>query len=226
MPTVINLVATRSTDRDHRALARWYHDHVHLLMGFAALQRATLYQRVGAAAAGEPEYLCLYEFPGLTDFMEFEVSAARAQAQQVVQNGWARRGIEIVQRSQYFRLGRRLAQCELAAGTQVHHIQTLGLGAGPLAGSARWLADRVHCNLGSAGFGPIAWHRQCNATDEGGDALVMVEAAGPEALSGSSLAPEKWLANPDEKEEVIGQRPASVVLRWQGSYRRLDAWVR
>lgn len=45
MPTFVNLVATRCKNGDHAALLHWYHDHVHVLMQFDGLQRATLYRR-------------------------------------------------------------------------------------------------------------------------------------------------------------------------------------
>ena len=226
MTTLINLVATRSRDGDHAAMFRWYSDHVHLLMGSAALQRATLYRQSGTVPAQDgPEYLCLYEFPSHGDFLAFEVSAARAQAQHVVQTGWARTGLEIVQRTQYLRLGQRRAGSAAAGADALHHIQTLALGAGPLPGVARWMADRVHCTCGGPGFGAAAWHRAWDAIDAGGDALVVAENCVQDTAGTTPFLPAPWQTG-DRAEDVIGQAPATVAVRWQGAYRQLCNWAR
>ena len=220
MSILVNLVATRSKDGDHPGLLRWYHDHVHLLMGFAALQRATLYRHCDGDATTGPEYLCLYEFPSYADFLAFEASPARAEAQQVVLTGWARDGIEIVQRTQYLRLGQRTGAAGLPTGDTVHHVQSLRLGAGPVHGVARWLADRLYCSLGQGGFGQVAWHRAWDATRDGGDALVLAQSPGVDAAFGTALGPGP------AAEPAFGQCPATVVSRWSGAYRRLACWTR
>ena len=223
MTTLINLVATRSRDGDHAAMFRWYSDHVHLLMGFAPLQRATLYRRDGTVPADDgPEYVCLYEFPSHGDFMAFEVSAARAQAQHVVQTGWARTGLEIVQRTQYLRLGQRRT-CASGAGA-VHHIGTLALGEGPLPGVGRWMADRVHGTCGGPTFASAAWHRAWDATDAGGDALLMAESGAPDAAAGSPFQHDEWQGGALDNQ--VGHRPATVAVSWQGRYRQLCTWAR
>ena len=223
MPLLINLVATRSTDGDHGSLFRWYHDHVHLLLGFSGLQGASLYQRQGEDQASGPHYLCLYAFASLADFMAFESSPARARAQQVIDSGWARTGIEILQRTQYYRIGRRRGQDPVAvAGTEpVHHVQSLSLGAGSPQEVARWLADRVHVTLGYAGYSDVAWHLSCSATGAGGDALVVARTVG---TAGARLLHHgaKWVELPPA--DTVGQAPASVALHWQGGYRRLCTW--
>lgn len=223
MGMVINLVATRSKDGDHPALLRWYSDHVHLLLGFAGLQCATLYRRVSAAPSGGPDYLCLYEFSSHADFLAFEVSPARAQAQQVAQTGWARDGIEIVQRTQYLRLGQRTGHQDLAGRDTVHHIQSLGLGAGSPADVARWLADRVHCTLGGSQFGAVAWHRAWGASQQGGDALVVAASSGVNAAFEAPLEHASWLQEPPDA--AFGAGPASLTLHWQGAYQRQCCWT-
>lgn len=214
MARFINLVATRSLDGNHDHLHRWYNDHVHLLMGCDALQAATLYRRTSPSPA--PDYLCLYEFASAADFQVFETSAARARAQRVVREGWARTGIEIVQRTQYLRLGRR----DDPAGQGDHWAALLDLGAGAPEEVARWLNDRVHATW--AGIpGARAWHRAVDSGPAGGDALVLGQGGDPDAVSGALGGWADGPADPD-----FGTRPAAVRLRWQGSYRCLSAWTR
>lgn len=224
MATLINLVATRSKDGDHAALFRWYNDHVHLLMGFAPLQETRLFRRLDAMATDAPEYACLYRFASHADFLAFEESEARARAAQVVQSGWGRNGIEITQRTQFLRLGRRSNADDAASGEPLrHHFQCLQLGAAPVAEMERWLSDHVHCSLAATGHRAAEWHREAGANAAGGLALVTsVVPAG--AAAGNALA-ELTQARPTPPGEV-GQSPATVACRWQGLYQRLARWRR
>ena len=217
MPVLINLVATRSTDGDHASLFRWYNDHVHLLMGCDALDAATLYRRQGPDAAAGPEYMALYEFASHAAFMVFETSDARARAQAVVRDGWARTGIEILQRTQYERLGARGGS---AVADTDHQVAVLDLGAGSRLEAARWLNDRMHTTWPDPA-GERAWHRAWGATDAGGDALVLAQGADAQAAGPALRSWQDGPSNPD-----FGLRPASVQVRWQAAYRRLCRWAR
>lgn len=221
MGMFVNLVATRSRDGDHGALARWYSDHVHLLMGFVGLQQATLWRRAAQAWGSEPQYLCLYEFASHADFMAFEVSAARQRAQEVVLHGWAKDGIEIVQRTQYQRLGRRAGAGQHGgAGDDFQWVQLLDLGAGTPQETARWLSDQVHARVAAVGARGAAWHRAWGSDGDGGDALVMLHA--PADLDGASVP--TWAPLP--ADPGFGCAPASVGVRWQGLYQRQCQWSR
>ena len=65
MQAIINLVATRQKAGTPAELLRSYNDHANLLMRFEDL----------TSADTAPDYLCLYRFPGLAAFADFEVSA-------------------------------------------------------------------------------------------------------------------------------------------------------
>ncbi len=95
---------------------------------------------------------------------------------------------------------------------------------GELHGVSRWLADRVFSTLGGSGFGRVAWHRAWNASQTGGDALVMAESRGADVARGTALAHAQWAQ--ESPGDAVGQRPASVVLHWQGAYHRLAIWTR
>ena len=76
MQAIINLVATRQKAGTPAELLRSYNDHANFLMRFEDLTSATLYRCAGAPSADTaPDYLCLYRFPGLAAFADFEVSA-------------------------------------------------------------------------------------------------------------------------------------------------------
>jgi len=216
MPILINLVATRCIDGDHAMLFRWYNDHVHLLMGCETLQAATLYRRNGESASGAPEYLCLYEFASHAGFLEFEGSDARSRAQAVVRDGWGRTGIEIIQRTQFERLGRFAG----AATDSVYQVAILSLGPAPASDIARWMNDRVHASGGDAP-GERAWHRAWGANDAGGDALVLAQAGEAPAGGAAFDAGQGGRADLD-----FGTRPVMLRLRWQAAYRRLRRWER
>ena len=218
MPLLINLVATRCVDGDHAMLFRWYNDHVHLLMGCEALREATLYRHRAAVDGAGPEYLCLYTFDSHADFMQFETSDARAQAQAVVRSGWAGTGIQILQRTQFQRLGRIMDTDTAANGD--HRFALLATGPGPRDAVARWLNDRVHatwCDMP----GERAWHRTWGADDAGGDVLVM----GPGGNAGASgPAFGAWIDGP--ADPAFGAAPATLDVRWQADYTRLRHWSR
>ncbi len=224
MNPFINLVATRSRDGDHAALLRWYSDHVHILMGFPALWRASLYRSSNDRLSAAPEYVCLYEFPSHADFLAFEESEARSKARQIVEAGWARSGIEITQRTQYQRLGRRSGNARTPAAPALTQLQCLSLGAGSLSGVSRWLSDRVHQALADAQFGTVAWHRAWDATDAGGDALVLLEAPGANAAREAQWA-DAWRPV-DTRDDAFGQAPSAVAVRWQAPYQRVACWRR
>jgi hypothetical protein len=231
MNTFVNLVATRCKNGDHAALFRWYNDHVHILMRFDGLLRATLYRRATAhdpgGSAAAPEYFCLYDFATQADFMAFEVNDAREQARQVLLAGWGKEGIEITQRRQFWRLGARLTCNAMAASDGLWHVQLLQLGAGPLEGVARWLGDCVHRGLDPDAVGHQAWHRAADATDAGGDALVVAQTASTQALAPSAWQPGWWPGDGDDgRHSAWGQAPATSTVTWQAPYRRLCSWRR
>lgn len=234
MKTFVNLVATRCKNGDHATLFRWYNDHVHILMGFDGLQLAALYRCTAengepdaGSTAAAPEYICLYDFASQADFMAFEVSSVREQARQILLGGWGKDGIEITQRSQFWRLGARVAANEVAASDGLWHVQSLRLGAGPAAGVARWLGDSLHQALDAAATGQLAWHRAVDANDAGGDALVMAQTASAQALAPSPLPPDWWRGDADSVEQgAWGQAPATTAIAWAAPYRRLCVWGR
>ena len=231
MKTFINLVATRCKNGDHTTLLRWYNDHVHILMGFDGLQRAALYrcaaERNAEGDAAAPEYICLYEFASQADFNAFEVGGPREQARQILLGGWGKEGIEITQRSQFWRLGARITSHAIAASDGLWQVQSLRLGAGPVAGVARWLGDSLHRALDKAATGQLAWHRAVDATDAGGGALVMVQTANTQALATSPLPPDWWPGEADNAgQETWGQAPASTTIAWAAPYRQLCVWGR
>ncbi len=252
MPTFVNLVATSCKNGDPTALLHWYHDHVHILMQFDGLHRATLYRRAdhpgssNTAATAAPEYICLYDFASQADFMAFETSNAREQARQILLAGWGKNGIEITMRKQFWRLGSRLTDNAVAASHGLWQIQSLQLGAGPAAGVARWLNDRLHRALDTSAqhhsghvshVSHLAWHRAVDATDAGGDALVVAQtdisrASAPSA-SPSILPPGWWLGDANEADEADdaghgawAHAPATAAIAWQAGYRRLCVWGR
>ena len=95
---------------------------------------------------------------------------------------------------------------------------------GELHGDSRWLADRGFSTLDGSGLGRVAWHRAWNASQNGGDALVMAESRGADVARGTALAHAQWAQ--ESPGDAVGQRPASVVLHWQGAYHRLAKWAR
>lgn len=231
MHTFVNLVATRCKNGDHAALLRWYHDHVHVLMRFDGLQRATLYRRAATPAltvtAAAPAYFCLYDFASQADFMAFETSEAREQARQILLAGWGRDAIEITQRTQFWRLGTRTALKAATVGDGLWHVQSLHLGAGPAAGVARWLNDSLHRALDAAAAGHLAWHRAVDATDAGSDALVMVQTHHAQPSEPSPLPFGGWLHNlKDGGQTAWGHAPATTAIAWQSPYHRLYVWGR
>ena len=231
MNTFVNLVATRCKNGDHATLFRWYNDHVHILMGCDGLQRATLYRRATPPPAGDstaaPDYICLYDFASRADFMAFEASDAREQARQVLLGGWGKDGIEITQRTQFWRLGSRLTHNAVASADGLWHVQSLRLGAGPAAGVARWLGDSLHRALDAAATGHLAWHRAVDASDAGGDALVVAQTASEQALAPSPFPPGWWLGDAgDGGQGVWSHAPATTAIAWQAPYRRLCVWAR
>ena len=231
MNTFVNLVATRCKTGDHAALFRWYNDHVHILMQFDGLQRAALYRRASLPAASDgaaaPEYICLYDFASLADFMAFEACDARQQARRILLAGWGKDGIEITQRMQFWRLGVRMTQNAVAAGDGLWHVQSLRLGAGPVAGVARWLNDSLHRALDAQAVGHLAWHRAVDANDAGGDALVVAQTGSTQALAPSPWQPGWWLGDADDGGHgPWGEAPATTAVAWQAPYRRLCVWRR
>ena len=235
MNTFVNLVATRCKNGDHAALFRWYNDHVHILMQFDGLQRAMLYRRAAQAAAGDaaaaPEYICLYDFASQADFMAFEASEACGQARQILLAGWGKDGIEITQRTQFWRLGTRLAHNAVNAaesnGQGLWHFQSLRLGAGPVAGVARWLNDSLHRALDAEAIGHLAWHRAVDANDAGGGALVVAQTGSTQALAPSPWQPGWWLGDADDGGHgAWGEAPATTAIAWQAPYRRMCVWGR
>lgn len=227
MNTFVNLVATRCKNGDHATLFRWYNDHIHILMQFNGLQRAALYRRAAEPRAGDtaaaPEYICLYDFASQADFMAFESSDARTQAREILLGGWGKDGIEITQRTQFWRLGSRMTHNPAAAGEGLWHVQSLRLGAGPTAGVARWLGDTLHRTLHAKAIGHLAWHRAVDATDAGGDALVVAQTALAQASAPSPLQPDWWQGHGDD---AWGHAPATTAIAWAAPYRRLCAWGR
>ena len=233
MNTFVNLVATRCKNGDHATLFRWYNDHVHILMGFDGLRRASLYRRAAEPTQGDtaaaPEYFCLYDFASQADFMAFEKSDAREQARQVLQGGWGKEGIEITQRTQFWRLGARMTPRAAIAdqAEALWHLQSLRLGAGPAAGVARWLGDSLHRALGAAAIGKLAWHRAVDANETGGDAFVMAQIGGALTSVPSPLPPGWWRDQGDDGGPgAWGQAPATVAIAWQAPYRQLCVWGR
>jgi hypothetical protein len=233
MNTFVNLVATRCKNGDHATLFRWYNDHVHILMGFDGLQRAALYRRAAEASAGDstaaPEYFCVYDFASQADFMAFEAGDARAQARQILLGGWGKDGIEITQRTQFWRLGARTTSSEVAAGDGLWQVQSLRLGAGPAAGVARWLGDALHRALEGHAVGHLAWHRAVDANEAGGDALVMAQTGGAQASAPtpSPLPAGWWLGDVDNAGlGAWSDAPATIATTWQAPYRRLCVWGR
>lgn len=237
MNTFVNLVATRCKNGDHAALFRWYNDHVHILMQFDAMLKATLYRCAATNQTNDttaaPEYICLYEFASQSDFMAFEVSDAREQARQVLLAGWGKDGIEITERKQFWRLGTRTTHNAVACGDGLWHFQSLRLGAGPAAGVARWLNDSLHRALDANAIGDVAWHRAVNASDAGnasdtGDALVMAQTSSTQTSAPSPLQPGWWLANSHAAVGGAswGHAPETTAIAWQAPYRRLCVWGR
>ncbi len=234
MNTFINLVATRCKNGDHATLFRWYNDHVHILMGFDGLQRAALFRRAAEAPVGDataaPEYFCVYDFASQADFMAFEVGDAREQARQILLGGWGKDGIEITQRTQFWRLGARMTTSAVAAGDGLWQVQLLRLGAGPVPGVTRWLGDRLHRALEGHDVGHLAWHRAVDANEAGGDALVMAQMGVPASVpspSPSPLLPGWWLGDADTAGlGAWGYAPAVAAIAWQAPYRRLCLWGR
>ena len=83
------------------------------------------------------------------------------------------------------------------------------------------MADRLYCAAPPAAFGELAWHGAVDATEAGGEALVLLQASG--ANPDRAAAPAWWQA--DAAGDTLGQAPQTVTLRWQVS-QRLCCWSR
>ena len=54
----------------------------------------------------------------------------------------------------------------------------------------------------------------------------MAEASTTGAAIGTALAHGRWLTDPADTADAVGQGPDAVALRWQGAYQRLCSWTR
>jgi hypothetical protein len=242
MPKFINIVCTRAKQGDHANLHRWYNDHVHILMGFAALEKATLYRRVegaeNAAQSSAPDYLCIYEFANQADFMAFETSAARARARQILEGGWGLNGIEITGRTQYQRLGARQnggansmpSSAPTSSPTQ-HHFQSVNVaGFQDDSALARWLSDRSFCAVAADAFSRAHWYSAAALKHADGDSnsdannSAVREALLHFELDSARPAPLAWTA--DSSASDFGISPVETTPRWQGIYSILSQWSR
>jgi hypothetical protein len=238
MPQFINLVCTRAKQGDHANLHRWYNDHVHILMGFAALEKATLYRRVegakNAAQASAPDYLCVYAFPNQADFMAFETSAARARARRILEGGWGLNGIEITGRTQYQRLGMRQngsANSPSTSSPTQHHFQSVNVaGFEDDASLARCLSDRSFCAVAADVFSRAHWYSAAalKQADGGGKSdannTAVREALLHFELDSARPAPLAWTA--DSSASDFGISPVEATPRWHGIYSILSQWSR
>jgi hypothetical protein len=242
MPKFINIVCTRAKQGDHANLHRWYNDHVHILMGFAALEKATLYRRVegaeNATQPGAPDYLCIYEFANQADFMAFETSPARARARQILEGGWGLNGIEITGRTQYQRLGARQngaansrwSSASTSSPTQ-HHFQSVNVaGFQDDSTLARWLSDRSFCAVAADAFSRAHWYSAAALKHADGDSnsdannSAVREALLHFELDSARPAPLEWAATDSASD--FGISPVETTPRWQGAYRVLSQWSR
>lgn len=136
-------------------------------------------------------------------------------------------GIEIAQRTQFWRLGARVTQNAVAASDGLWQVQSLHLGAGTAAGVARWLGDSLHRALDAEATGHLAWHRAVDANDTGGDALVMAQTASVKASAPSAFPPGWWRGEEvDAGQGAWGHAPATTAIAWEEPYRRLRVWGR
>jgi hypothetical protein len=234
MPKFINIVCTRAKQGDHANLHRWYNDHVHILMGFAALEKATLYRRVegaeNATQPGAPDYLCVYEFANQADFMAFETSAARARARQILEGGWGLNGIEITGRTQYQRLGVRQnggansmpSSAPTSSPTQYHFQSVNVAGFEDDSALARWLSDRSFYAVAADAFSRANWYTAATLNDRNGNAnsTAVREALVHFELEPTHPAPLAWVG--DCSFTDFGISPVEATPRWQGAYRILS----
>ena len=214
MQALINMVATRQKAGKPAELLRWYNDHVNLLMGCEDLAGAILYRRTLADTTA-PEYVCLYDFPSPSAFAAFEASDAKERARQVMESGWGKQGIEIIQRTQYITGGKWTGQA--SSSESVFHIQCLDMKVQTHDASdlKRWLADSLYVAATRAGVSHYEWF----ASGDQQQVIVLASAS-------AELAPA-WRAWWDtESTEPLGQAPSSVSVKWQAGYARLSAWQR
>jgi hypothetical protein len=217
MQAMINLVATRQKSGSSAELLRWYNDHVNILMRFEDLQGATLY-RCTAPAAAVPDYVCLYDFPSPSAFAAFEASDAKEQARQVIESGWGKHIIDILQRTQYITGGKWTGQAP--SSEPLFHLQCLDMAA-PANREAedfkRWMADSLYVAAARAGVDHYQWFTSGTPEQGTRQAMVLVSASAGSAwhtwwdtASVPSLAPA----------------PDTVSVKWQATYERVSAWRR
>lgn len=102
---ILHVVGTDCANGDHEQFDRWYGDHILQLMKYPGMQTATRFRRT-APHPIMPEYLCLYEFPSLEEFHNYNHSEAFQAAEADRLAGWGKDGVINRLRLQYSRIGR------------------------------------------------------------------------------------------------------------------------
>ena len=220
MTRAINLVGTRVIDSRHADLQRWYSDHV-LLLRAPELLGATLYRRVGGDHA--PDYLCMYEFADMADFLHFEQSAAMADARRLSQSAYGRDSVEIVERRQFQRwLTRSWARAPLDASSWFH-AQRLRLGAAPPDILLRWLNDRLQCLATRL---PLHKARLYGAPTDGlqWEVFVLLEIQDTQPLP-----VDWWVAQASDdaaptEPESLRASPTEPESTWSARYQQWGSW--
>ena len=142
----INLVCTRCTDGDRRALERWYNDHAQLLMASPQLAQARLFRVEHVEAASPslptPDYFCLYYFSKIADFAAFDSGPVMDRVRELSNAAQGRQSIEIVKRKQFVRvLHRQFGSPSQAVSVQAMLFTVPQQSIEPLV---RWLNDALY----------------------------------------------------------------------------------
>lgn len=220
----INLVGTRVIDARHADLQRWYSDHAMLLLRAPQLQDATLLQRLDGADA--PDYLCLYTFADMADFLRFDHGAEMAEVRRLSQQAFGRDSVDMVERNQFERWLTRSWALTPGDGERMVHAQRVRLDHAPPNETLRWLNDRLQSLSTRL---PLRSARLYGAPASAlfTDIFVLLEVCGRQPL------PRNWWSPQDSGGEApMGLRPihacrgADPGPGWSAIYRVWGRWGR
>ena len=134
----------------------------------------------------------------------------------MIESGWGKQGIEIIQRTQYT-IGGKWAGQTLPVTERRFHIQCLDIqektsDAGELK---RWLADTLYMAAARAGVDHCEWYVL------GEQQMIVVARAVATDIDPSWHT--WWDASAPQS---LGQALTSVQVNWQAGFQRVSAWYR
>ncbi len=207
MLQAINLVCTRSTDREPALLERWYNDHAQLLMASPELQSAELF-RFNSTTEGM-DYFCLYHFSALERFAGFDSGEVMTKVRELSNTAPGRSSIEIVRRTQYERVLHRQWLAGQGGATQA---SLFTLESYSLSQATRWLNDVLYAlHLQH----PLRSAQVYATTTNKPELFVLLQAVGSEAF------PVDW----HTWESPYASRPNMRPI-WQSKAERITQWLR